>query len=691
MRSILIILFCLLSWILPVSGQNKRDNRVLITPLNYSKNVGLYNKAEAGLVLPEQVNEQVDIFLGGQAKKGLNPYDPEDISIEATFTSKSGTVITIYGFYYVEFNRNLKGGDKWQISRTSHPWRVRFAPNELGTWTCRLVVRIPDLKMNLELDNCLEINCIPSENQGYLEIGNDKRHLRYSGTKASFFAIGQNIAWPLERAENWETGRVSAQKFSEFNSAIQDLGDNSGNYFRFILATWGHAIEWETLGNYYPRMSRAWEIDKIFQIAEAEKMFIHLCLEMQTNHNSATGERISVGGWENNPYNSLSKANGSSFSGVLTPNDVLASKEAKKYYKRRLRYIIARWGYSTSLGVLEFMNELDHSDGFKKDTEMQKNSVDWHRDMYNFIWDSLDHKQHLMTTSYGGNPHRFRVSGKKGNRHPYDFMHLTNIHQYRSQRGSGFIFYNSLQKKSYGMVNGKWKGKPTIFAEIGMQAGAWQTRSRENKADIGDIEGCDGISFHNTTWAASFMGGYGVGLYWWQYHNKERKEANMSQLASFFREVDFEAVNFNRTQRWRDGHLNVNYKNECELIGNIKFTREVYALTSKDRTQAIGWAHNATYYWGNTESMTTCKDRADLTIELPCDDDEYSEPLSIQGENIKIKGLKPWKRYKLEWYTTNSYGLLSSVEKRSNWLGRLKPRYPSDSEPDLAFKVKRAL
>jgi len=685
-----ILLFLPLLWMATFATGRSSEDIVVIRPSDYNGDVGKFKKLELGLKLPKQINSAINDFLTNANANGINPFDPNQISVEATFTSEeSEESYVVYGFFYRDFGRDLGVSDRWKSTRTTLSWRIRFAPHRLGKWKCSIRVIIPDFEIALYYTSCLEFTCTPSNNPGYLEIGQDGHHLRYSGTKESFFAIGQNIAWPLELAKNWETGRVSTKKFLNHNKAIKDLGDNSGNYFRLVMTTWGHAIEWEMLGNYYPRMSHAWELDKIFEIAESEHIYIHLCLEMQTSYNAAKeGDRPSVWGWEANPYNSANAKNDSTYSGVLNPSHVLSNAIARKYYQRRLRYIIARWGYSTSLGVLEFMNEQDQWDGFRQDTEMQKASVDWHKKMFDFIRDTLDHKQHLISTSYAGNPHKFRVAGTTGYTHPYDFMPVTNIHRYKSQKKSSFVFYKSMQRKRDGMIKGQWKDKPTIFGEIGMQAGAFQTGKRENVADIGDVESCDGVSFHNTSWSTAFMGGYGVGLYWWQNHNLDRKVANMPQLASFFKDVDFEKVNFSRTQKWRDRHLNINFKNECQEIGNLSFTREVFALSSKDRTQAIGWAHNATFYWGNTEAMTTCKDRIELTMELPCDDDKFTAPIIIKGKKIKIKGLKPWRKYTLEWYTTRTFGMLSSEVKRTSLYGKLKPRYPSDSEPDLAFKLR---
>jgi len=60
-----------------------------------------------------------------------------------------------------------------------------------------------------------------------------------------------------------------------------------------------------------------------------------------------------------------------------------------------------------------------------------------------------------MSTSYARNPHQFRVRGKRGERHPFDFFPLTNIHKYRSHKRSAFIHFDLMQSRRQGMVRGK--------------------------------------------------------------------------------------------------------------------------------------------------------------------------------------------------------------------------------------------
>ena len=45
---------------------------------------------------------------------------------------------------------------------------------------------------------------------------------------------------------------------------------------------------------------------------------------------------------------------------VNSSEEFFASSEARTWYKNRLRYIVARWGYSPSIAMWEFFNEVDN-------------------------------------------------------------------------------------------------------------------------------------------------------------------------------------------------------------------------------------------------------------------------------------------------------------------------------------------
>ena len=94
--------------------------------------------------------------------------------------------------------------------------------------------------------------------------------------------------------------------------------------------------------------------------------------------------------WKRNPYNT---ENGG-------PCDIqkefFTDPVAKKFYKHRLRYMVARWGYSPNLAAWEFWNEIDNViNRFDLDPKIV---AEWHREMAAYIRE-IDPFDHLVTTS----------------------------------------------------------------------------------------------------------------------------------------------------------------------------------------------------------------------------------------------------------------------------------------------------
>ncbi|UCE06897.1 MAG: hypothetical protein JSW07_02325, partial [bacterium] len=76
--------------------------------------------------------------------------------------------------------------------------------------------------------------------------------------------------------------------------------------------------------------------------------------------------------------------------------DFFTNAEARKIYKNKLRYLVARWGYSTHLAVWEFWNEIDNV------MEWQNVSAtaiaSWHQEMSDYL-KQIDPYKHLVSTS----------------------------------------------------------------------------------------------------------------------------------------------------------------------------------------------------------------------------------------------------------------------------------------------------
>jgi len=114
-------------------------------------------------------------------------------------------------------------------------------------------------------------------------------------------------------------------------------------------------------------------LDRVFLAAEKEGLRIMLTTE-DNNEVMRTG---GSDGWVANPYN---RANGGPCD---DPEDVFSSQDARRHYRNRLRYIMARWGYSTSLWAVNSWNDCSNPTPL---------IVDWLREMRDYV--------HQLTEGY---------------------------------------------------------------------------------------------------------------------------------------------------------------------------------------------------------------------------------------------------------------------------------------------------
>lgn len=136
--------------------------------------------------------------------------------------------------------------------------------------------------------------------------------------------------------------------------------------------------------------------------------------------------------------------------------------------------------------------------------------------------------------------------------------------------------------------------------------------------------------------------------------------------------IDFEANKFTPNQ-WRSSSP---FRWRCNKLMKINYYLENYQLTNFSKTRAIGWFHNATWYWANLSSYYSCYN----SFVMPCDDDKYSQPKSGSSmPDLVVEGLKfPWKKYYYHFYRTTGGTLndLSTMHWRdgdetTDWIGDL--------------------
>ena len=397
-----------------------------------------YKKLELGMTLPMDIQEKITNFHNGTEPK-INPYLDWNIRVTADFTHPNwpGT-ISIDGFYNKEFtewmtpidqvpaipggytNAQYRALGGYTEIPTDQPFLFRFSPNLLGKWSCTVHIYLPG--QEAYHSDPFSFTVVESNSPGYVTVSPNKRYLELGGQP--FYPVGCNILWPITRQETdpmlyGKTGVYEEYRdgvyalphvYDNYKNTLNALIDGGGNCFRTIMYPASTEIEFEKLGDYTDRLAMAQEMDEILELCENRgalllwDLQIHYTLmysEMAYHKNWAWDNQVVDA--EGNAYDYCYK----NIPGIGNPMDFFTNEEAKAYYKQRLRYIMARWGYSTNISMFEVMSETNlvvptKQQGFYSQGENWKIYSRWNVEMASYIKSQHNGALHLVTTSYAG-------------------------------------------------------------------------------------------------------------------------------------------------------------------------------------------------------------------------------------------------------------------------------------------------
>jgi hypothetical protein len=363
-----------------------------------------------------------------------NPYNPNDIRVDIVFKDPNNTSIVLPCFYASGSSGN------------SH-WHGRFTPKKTGQYSYQTKVFVNGMLDSLSDVSYLTV--VDSNQDGFIHLNPQSNYsLSYDSGK-SFRGIGENIAWdprPTYDDQNYT-----------YEYMFPRLGASGCNFARVWICMWNRSmpLEWVSPGLGRYDEAAAARIDTILSLAEQNGIYLMLTLDgtaaLATIPDYWGGNNF----WLYNPYNA---ANGGPCANAAA---FFSNSAAKELYKKRLRYIIARWGYNPHLCVIEFYNEIDgaYQDG---DANVPASDiVSWHSEMATYL-KSIDPFGHLVSTSAGYKtiPGLWNVSN----------MDFSQSHPYGTTNDiySRIVSFKTTYNKPYvaGEFGYDWRGP----AEVGTQS-----------------------------------------------------------------------------------------------------------------------------------------------------------------------------------------------------------------------------
>jgi hypothetical protein len=659
--------------------------------------VGKYERLELAYKLTASITTKIDNFIFNRKQDRLNPYDPDQINFEAVFTSPTGIQTKRFGFYYEPFTED-ETFDTWVKDTTSVPWRVRFAPNEIGNWKVEIHVHVIHSTETIQITNYF--SCVPSAHKGNLTVnateGKSNRFLSYKESGETFVTIGNNVS-----SGGFYTYKPSQNK-RQMNG-VKQLITAGGNFTRFDMQPQAALPDWPVIDNYNGKQDEMFGFDRLVDLCEKNGVYFivfrHHVELIDSYYNPGFSDWSGVS-WFDNPYRtglSLSRK-----------EEYLTNEEAIEWQLKSLRYVFSRWGYSPNFSFYGY-SEVNHwYSGIVKDEKKEDGKYEqkdaatvfahWFENQKEYILKNLNSNM-LFSNSFSNIPSFERNANFNGMFYHSDIVAL---HDYGNNKDGNYKNKYEAAKHFYKAYN-----KPVLIEEMGVS---------DNKLKV---YCCTGIEYHNNIWAASFMGTTGTGLDWWWdrgvhdfgYH------LYLKNVTAFFVSEKLNELNF-KPQKWSDS----------PLVDKRRI--ENFALVSENQERVLGWVHNATYYWRNIAVDNPCME--DLvkksSTKYPCYvgdgfdlntagegeyaaarfEDDYtlvtgtspiiSETGWKDNPKFKVSGLKSsfgirkhW--YKIEFYCTNQQGLLLNEAATqivsSNLFSEINPNVPNldNVNPDYAYKI----
>ncbi len=356
-------------------------------------------------------------------------------------------------------------------------WRVRFTPEEIGLYRYTVTARA---RRGMARSRVGEFSVGPSRRQGLVRVSEDDARYFALDSGRPYFPIGHDV-------HGYEDALADAL---EYFPKMQAHGEDA-TYVIMFPGNKSLGVEWDELGQ-YDQMASA-RMDWYVKLAERHGIRFKLAFDAHTSLRPSAD-------WPQNPYNAV-------LGGPCeTVNDFYTDPEALRFYTRRLRYIVARWGYSPNVMAWEFLAEIDGAAQLPDGREawaytgtpshprqpgaasLSAMLTAWLAKTCAYVRVQDPHDRPI-TESFGGDTSDPRVWEMDG-------IDYTQIHHYNSPDIVPPLsdWCRRLPEEH---------GKPMMVTEFG-----WG-----NELDVGPDP--DGINLHNGIWASALSGAAGSAMCWW--------------------------------------------------------------------------------------------------------------------------------------------------------------------------------
>lgn len=477
-----------------------------------------------------------------------NAYDYDDIAVQCIFTSPASKKDTVDGFFIQDYTLNGNGS---LTAAGTGSFMVRYTPTETGTYSYVLSCTntagtTVQPSQTFQSSSSVAPGFIRKNTTNYLSFDNGQQYI----------PVGENMGWQDNNV------------VTDYSNWVTKLSDSGGNFIRVWMSSWAFALEWKNDTSNYQGLkkynqSHAFYLDWLLDYCKQKNVYMMLSLnnhgQVSTNVNPE---------WANNPYNA---ANGGPATNTW---DFFSNTTAKATLKNRLRYIIARYGYSQNIQSWELFNEVVWTDQFST----YKNDITtWDDEMSTYI-KSKDVNKHLVTTSYGGTDvttNSWALPNIDFTQ-THNYVDIPNIENILAAANQSFLTQFA---------------KPTLNGEFGLGPGG--------STLIADDP--NGVHIHNAIWGSMFSGGMGTGMTWWwdSYIDPQNLYTHYKPLSTLVSLINFKGDDYKKVSATTTGggtsDLSISPGSGFGYAPASSFTIDAQGVMTPDATQLSAYVFGNSY------------------------------------------------------------------------------------------------
>ncbi len=592
-----------------------------------------------------------------------NPYDAEEIDVQIRFKVGDDPWRTHPAYFHEPWKLEMVDGREVPVRDGDPFWRVRFTPNQVGEYRWELVAKTRDESVSYTGD----FRCIPNDAKGFVRISPDNPRFFEFEDGSFYYPIGHNLRSPSDRRPNIYKSKTmqNVEKADRLGTRMYEqwfakMRENGENFTRIWMCPWWTGLEWNRKApgfhgiGYYNQQNGA-RLDRIMDLAEKNDIYINL----ETANHGIFSTDIDRE-WDDNPY---SKTVPGGFLQFAT--DFFTNDKAQRLHEQKLRYTIARWGYSPSVAIWGIITETEWVEAYFRGLPFASSKklpkVSWvprpyktkaHQDsVRRWLVQTGDYIRrtdahpHIVTTHFS-NPQNGNEMWKRDNidvihNNAYTwFANFWEKQEFRRSRGVADVMH----------VYDKFFSR---FAEKPILIGEWGGHPRSNRESHLRAE------LHTGIWSNFMVNTAGITGYWW-----------WNLLDAYDMYDRFKAVS-----RFAAGEDRRGKDYRCERA-IIRFTRgnrnDRHGLVLVGRNQMFAYIYS---------SAINSPNRSRVANSFH----DSSFPVSGKGDLVAPRLLQPG-HYEIEFWNTFTGDIISTAEVTITAKQRRIPIL--SHRVDVALKVK---